>query len=1038
MRFIMNALARMSGEGVRNQIYLGTLKARCAPVIERTLLLLLLLAPLVAAQVNEPKRVLLLMQEDLSWPIFRLIDENVRTTLRNGSPGGVLFFSEHMDLLHFPDETSQMEKRDWIQRKYADTKLDLVVGAGEVPTDLFPNVPLVYIGLGAQSEVHRRVAQHRDAGGVRVELGVRETLSAARQLQPKAQQVLVIVGSSPAEKVIFDHVREQFAGSADGLTVVYLSNLRFAEILNKVRNLGTESIVLFATMTRDADGLPFISAEAIGRITAVSGAPVYTLFNTHLGSGAMGGYVVRFDEAGKQVGEMGLQLLAGGHPRDEVARSGYIFDWRQLQHWNIPESALPAGSLVMNRRPTPWENYGRYILGAIIVFLLETMLILGLLWQRARKRKFQKSLLAQMGFERILADLSTTFIHLPEEQIGANIEKSLGRIAEYLKVERISIFQYSGGPEEWRVAFSWHNGRGQPAPPPVLHAATVPRLAKLLQDGETVLIEDPESLPGEASAEKEYFRKVGAASIAILPLKAGDELFGAISFATANRHIVWTEELVGQLKLLAEILSNALMRKRAQEARFRHTAIVESSDDAIISKDLDGIILSWNPSAQRLFGYSAAEAVGQPISIIIPDQLRGEEDEILRRSRAGEGIDHYETVRHTKDGRKLPVSLTLSPLRDSSGKIVGVSKIARDITEQKLAEEALRKSEERFRLFMDHSPAWIKDAQGHYIYMSESYLKQLDVRVEDRRGKTDFELYPREIAAQFWKNDQAALAGQSIEVTEESIGPNGEPRTWLTYKFPFQDASGKVFVGAVGVDITEQKKSEETLHNLTGRLITAQEEERSRIARELHDDFSQRLALLAIGLGQHWKRLSKSDTEERASVLELLRAINEIASDIHALSRELHSSKLEHVGLGPALRSLCKELGENYKIQIQYTEWESPVALPKAVALCLFRVAQGALTNVVKHSQCKEAEVTLGANDACVCLRVTDHGAGFDPDLCTPGTGIGLIGMSERLRLVGGMLLVKSEAGRGTEISAEVPLAAAVTEEQARTQITGR
>src|SRR5208283_242576 len=123
-----------------------------------------------------------------------------------------------------------------------------------------------------------------------------------------------------------------------------------------------------------------------------------------------------------------------------------------------------------------------------------------------------------------------------------------------------------------------------------------------------------------------------------------------------------------------------------------------------------------------------------------------------------------------------------------------------------------------------------------------------------RRGKTDFDIYPRAIAEQFRENDEAARAvGHPIEVTEDSISPDGEPSTWLAYKFPFEDTSGEIFVGGIGIDITERRKARESLQALTGRLIDAQEQERARISRELHDDFSQRLALLGIGLGQLWK-----------------------------------------------------------------------------------------------------------------------------------------------------------------------------------------
>ena len=152
-----------------------------------------------------------------------------------------------------------------------------------------------------------------------------------------------------------------------------------------------------------------------------------------------------------------------------------------------------------------------------------------------------------------------------------------------------------------------------------------------------------------------------------------------------------TENEPGVLPVAADATDLA----RAEEIRLRYAAIVESSDDAIIAKTLDGVISAWNAAAERMFGYTEHEAIGQPITLIVPPDLYDEEHDILRRLRAGERVDHYETVRVTKAGERIDVSLTISPLRDPAGRIIGCSKIARDITKAKQAEAALRQSEQR-------------------------------------------------------------------------------------------------------------------------------------------------------------------------------------------------------------------------------------------------------------------------------------------------------------------------------------------------------
>ena len=268
---------------------------------------------------------------------------------------------------------------------------------------------------------------------------------------------------------------------------------------------------------------------------------------------------------------------------------------------------------------------------------------------------------------------------------------------------------------------------------------------------------------------------------------------------------------------------------------------------------------------------------------------------------------------------------------------------------------------------------------------------------------------------------------------------DGEYRWIVDFGVPRFESDG-TFRGFIGscVDITERKNSEQSLHALTGRLISAQEEERGRIARELHDDFSQRLALLGIGLGQLWKKLPDSEAGERASVLDLLRVTREVSSDIHSLSHQLHSSKLEHVGLMPALAGLCREISQKYKIEVHFTESDCPSNIPKYAALCLFRVAQEGLANVVRHSRSKDARVELRGSPNRVTLQITDKGKGFDPAVKKSTTGIGMIGMSERLRLVGGRFTVKSEPNCGTEIFAEVPLADPAHAEDSKAQVAGR
>jgi PAS domain S-box-containing protein len=868
------------------------------------------LSSVAAAQSDEPKRILILSQEDLTWPAYRLIDENARATLRAGLHEGVLIFSEHLDRVHFPDPQFQEQQIAWIQRKYANAKLDLVIGVADVPTDIFPGVPVLHVGTDPLKKRPAPAVSTKGVTTIWIELDALKTLEAARRLQPQARQVVVIGSSSPTGRNLVDQVRDQISGALNHLPAIYLTDFTMSEIYQKVATLGPESIVLYVSFARDVQGRQFISAEVMSKINVVSKAPVYAVLETNVGPGAVGGYVTSFAELGKQAGEMGLQLLAGKHPEDAVARSEYLFDWRQLQRWKISESALPPGSVVLFRQRTVWETYKWYLLGAIFLCLLETLLLLSLLRQRGEKKNVEASLIERLTFEKFLSDLSTKFISLPEDQVDVNIEQGLGRIAEFLEMDRVTLFEFSADRTELKSAFSWVGGGVIPAPT-IVKAADLPWWRGRLLAGEVSFATDENALPG--FPEQEYFRRMGILSAATVPLMVGGEINGAISFVSTKRRVNWTQDLLNRIRVLGEVFWNALQRRRSMQ-----------------------VVL-------------ASQAV-------------------------------------------------------------------------------LRESEERFRLVANTAPVliWMSGTDRLCTFFNQGWLSFTGRSMEEELGEGwVIGVHPNDVQRCIQTYSASFDARVAFEMEYRLRRFDGEFRWIVDYGTPRFEIDG-TFCGYIGsaVDITERKSSEESLHSLSGRLIHAQEQERARIARELHDDFSQRLALLGISLGQLWKELPESQVDQRTGVLEILKGTKEMSSDLHSLSHQLHSSKLELVGLVSALSGLCKEMSEKYKIDIHFTKSGSLPKIAKEVELCLFRVTQEALGNVVKHSQSKDAQVELGANSMGVSLRIADAGRGFEPDLSNPTAGIGLVGMRERLRLVGGRLSVKSELLHGTEIIAEVPLAA--------------
>jgi PAS domain S-box-containing protein len=488
--------------------------------------------------------------------------------------------------------------------------------------------------------------------------------------------------------------------------------------------------------------------------------------------------------------------------------------------------------------------------------------------------------------------------------------------------------------------------------------------------------------------------------------------------------------ILGFLIFSGVIIALGESNRRGFAARSRMAAIVESSDDAMISKNLDGVITSWNKGAVRLFGYSAEEAVGQHITFIIPPDHREEEAQILEQIRKGERVEHFETVRLRKDGTKINVSLTISPIKDSSGRVIGASKVARDITEQKEAERALRESEERFRAIVETTPECVMavSADGTLLHLNSSGLKLIDAdTAEAVIGKNVYDWVATKDRDRFRAFNQKICRGEKGALEFDIVGMRGERRKMESHAAPMRTADGSVVQLAVARDITNRRQIEEAIKEkeLSARLLKAQDEERRRIARELHDGVGQLLAALSMNAARIASEKENLSPNVARCAEETSELIEQASAEIRTISYLFHPPLLDEMGLPSAMKWYVEGFAERCKIA---TSLELPAdlqRLPQDYELCLFRIAQECLTNIHRHSESPTARVKLLLFPGEIKLEVSDEGKGLNPETqlkisAGETAGVGLRGMRERVRHFGGSVEIRSD-GRGTTVIAAVP-----------------
>jgi PAS domain S-box-containing protein len=488
-------------------------------------------------------------------------------------------------------------------------------------------------------------------------------------------------------------------------------------------------------------------------------------------------------------------------------------------------------------------------------------------------------------------------------------------------------------------------------------------------DAEPICINDIETAVLPESL-KEAVRSEGIGALTFIPLKEADALIGKFMAYHDTPHVFVDSEINAGLTI-ARQLAFALERQRAAEATQRLVTIVESSDDAIISKNLDGVIQTWNRGAQRIFGYTAEEVVGKHVTVLMPPERYDEEPGILARLRRGERIDHYQTVRRRKDGTLIDVSLTVSPVRDRAGRIIGASKIARDISDQKRAETALRDSEQRLQDLLAAIPAAIytTDATGKITYYNEAAVEFAGRRptIGSDEWCVTWKLYWPDGTPLPHNQCPMAVAlkeGRPIRGKEAvAERPDGTRVPFIPFPTPIRDSSGKV-VGAINmlVDVSERKEAES---------------HQRMLMRELNHRVKNNMQMLQSVL---FTATRQTQSHEARKVLE--DASNRITA-MAAAQRVLYDTNdATRFGAGKFLEAVCSTAQQIFPSNVRIVCEAASGQLENDAAMPLALILNELLTNAAKYG-CRETgenaiRVGLTNGDGNFLLYVEDDGPGFD------------------------------------------------------------
>jgi PAS domain S-box-containing protein len=948
-----------------------------------------------AAPLQEVRRVLIFnIFEPLSSPGVAALDQAIVAGL-DKSPYQIELYSEDLDVVLFPDKASQQEFRDTYIRRYRDRKPDVIIAVGPEPLRFlvesheksFTGIPIIFCGSTEQMlELSKPDAHFTGVWGV---VTPQKTLETALHLRPFTRHVAVVGGSGVYDRTLESIARQSFKSYESKLDFIYLTDLTMPALLERLKHLPSDTIVYHTAITQDAAGSHFIDAtQSVPLVASAANAPVFVVDDVDVRGGSVGGHVLSYTSQGQVAGDMAVRILNGEKPENiPIVKDANVdmYDWRALQRWGLKESNLPPGSVILYRRPTIWEAYRRYVAGGISLIVVEALLILGLLWQRARRRRVENELA-----------ISNERLRLAVEAGGSvawdwDLKSGQGRrVGDLQTIFGIPADSYSGEIEDFKRN---------------IHPADREMVSRAVEDAR-------------------QNRKPYAAEFRVVRPD------GSLRWITArgNFHYADHNDAVRMLGMALDITERKQMEEALKKSEEKFSrAFQESPLGLTLTSAKDNRYLDVNETFEQMTGWHRDEVIGKTPYDIGLWENPSERVELAKRLLAEGSVRNYEVQVRCKDGTER-MALGSAELIEIDDEPCVLSVVA-DITERKQIEDKLHASEEKLAGIVSSAMDAIiaVDEEQGIVLFNNAAEKMFGCAVDDATGSSIKRFIPRGFHSEYEKQIRRfGISGVANGAMDEldtlwAVRANGQ-------EFPIEasishvEADGRELFTVIIRDITERKMAEEALINLSGRLIEAQEEERRRIAREIHDDYNQRLAVLAIDLEELADNIGHPDADAAQQLHELWTRVCELGADLHVLSHHLHPSTLENLGLVAGARAFCEEFMDYQEIEVDFTYDDVPTGISEDVSLCLFRILQEGLRNVKKHSGSDRAEVRLEVAGGKLHLLVSDRGRGFDSKVRSNQGGIGLRSMEERLRLLGGSLQIHARPMEGTRIEAWLPL----------------